>query len=451
MDDSKRTNPAPPADDDVTVSRRRLFSGAALASAGIMAGCAVTKSSTPPATAAQPPSPKEPVANGIPGPFAGRVIEVHHDGSVANGAIVQAAVGPMLRKAMGDLASADAVTAWKRFFSPGDRVGLKVNCVGHPVSDPKKHAVYTSHELIREVVAALRAIGVNDILLFDRYRMEFQIAQYPEVAKELGIPWDVSAISWDESQIDMEGYSKGDPSAESRNQAARADGSPRVSGYDPEHFVHVDFVHPVHNPTDPRTRRSHLSNIVTKKVDKIINLCLVKDHAAAGVTGALKNLSHGLVDNVCRSHSRSQLNQTATFIPAVLSHPMIRQKCVLNIMEGFRGLYNGGPWASPYLFTPKSLLVSTDPVAMDRVAIAIIDARRAEEGLPPLLKSGAAAAHGEGEGHLFRGTTHVELAGAAGLGVYHTSAEELRRWLGHDPVKLGRDPRVIEHVRSELT
>ena len=437
---------------DVGVSRRGLFHGAAGAAAGLVAvGCATTNS--PQAGVAAKSASTSTVTKmpyGYPGPFPGRVVEVHDSRSVKDGVVQQAVSGAMLAKAMQDLVGTDAPSAWSKFFSAGDRVGVKVNCVGHPVSDPKKHAVYTSHEMIREVVAALRSIGITDIVLFDRYNAEFGICKYPELAKELGIPWSVAAVSWDESQIDMLGYSKGDPAAEERNGKNRTDGSQPMAGYDPDEFVFVDFVHPVHNPEDPRTRRSHLSNILTKRVDKIVNLCLVKDHAAAGITGALKNLSHGLVDNVCRSHSRSELNQTATFIPAVLAHPIIRQKSVLNIMEGFRGLYNGGPWASPFLFEPRSLFVSTDPVAMDRVAMGVIDARRAEAGLPDLMNAGKSSAKGEGEGHLFRGTTHVELAGAAGLGVYHTSAEELRNWLGHDPAKLGRDGRVIEHIRSEL-
>ncbi len=391
-------------------------------------------------------------AAGFPGPCPGRVIDVHHPDCLANGKIQPQALKSMLETGVRQLVGASsALEAWRRFVGPGDRVGLKVNCVGHPVGDASKHAVYTSHELIRELVANLRAVGVEHILLFDRYRTEFAICKYPELAAELGVSWEVSSISWDESQIDMEGYSKGDLASEAKNQAARSDGSPKVSGYDPDHFVTADFVHPVHNPSDPRTRRSHLSKILTQKVDKVINLCLIKDHAAAGVTGALKNLSHGLVDNVCRSHSRPQLNQTATFIPTVLSHPLIRQKVVLNVMEGFRGFYNGGPWASPYVFEPMRLLVSTDPVAMDRIAMQIIDERRAEAGMPSLQEAGSVNTAASGEGHHFRGTSHVELAGAVGLGAYHLSHEELRNWLGHDPGAVGRPALVVEHVRLAAT
>lgn len=434
---------------ETTVATRRELFGSALGAAALVAGCATGKAQDG-LKAAAPTSPA--TGSGLPGPYPGRVVEVHDERSVQNGRIDPAIAGTMLGTAMKTLTGeAEDAAAWRRFFSPNDRVGLKVNCVGHPVPDPKKHAVYTSHEVIRSIVDALRAIGVRDIVLFDRYRMEFEKSKYPELAAELGIPWEVAAVSWDQTQIDMEGYSKGDPFAAKENAKARTDGSPKVVGYDPDVSLTLDFVHPLHDASDPRTRRSHVSNTVTKRVDKIVNLCLVKDHMAAGVTGALKNLSHGLVDNVCRSHSRASLNQTSTFIPAVVSLPIIRSKVVLNVMEGFRGIYHLGPWASPHVFEPRSLFVSTDPVAMDRVSMKIIDARRAEDGLPPLTRAGQITEKGQDEHHLFRGATHVEIAGAAGLGVYALDESDWKRWLGTDPAKANREIRLIDHTKILLS
>ena len=65
------------------------------------------------------------------------------------------------------------------------------------------------------------------------------------------------------------------------------------------------------------------------------------------MTLALKNLSHGLVNNVCRSHSSSTLNTCGQFIPAVVSMPVIRNKTVLHVLDGVKGLYHGGPGARP--------------------------------------------------------------------------------------------------------
>ena len=102
-----------------------------------------------------------------------------------------------------------------------------------------------------------------------------------------------------------------------------------IADYDPDVFVTLDIVHAnpkVHDPRDERTRRSHLAKIVTRKVNKLICIPVLKDHGSGGVTLALKNMSHGFENNVCRSHGTHDTNTCNLFIPAIVSHPLIRQK-----------------------------------------------------------------------------------------------------------------------------
>ncbi len=55
---------------------------------------------------------------------------------------------------------------------------------------------------------------------------------------------------------------------------------------------------------------------------------------------------------------------------------------VLNICDGLRGCFNGGPGANPqFICNYNSMLVSTDPVAMDRIGYDIIAEKRIAEGL----------------------------------------------------------------------
>src|SRR5207247_2596973 len=113
-----------------------------------------------------------------------------------------------------------------------------------------------------------------------------------------------------------------------------------INGYDPQVYVSMELValgH--HDPKDDRTRRSHLSLIATRKVDKIVNVAVLKDHGSAGVTLALKNLSHGLVNNVARSHSNAATNACNTFIPAIVATPQIRRKAVLHALDGLKGAH----------------------------------------------------------------------------------------------------------------
>ena len=53
-----------------------------------------------------------------------------------------------------------------------------------------------------------------------------------------------------------------------------------------------------------------------------------------------------------------------------MNHPVIRRKCVLQIMDGIKGVYQGGPGASrpEWTWENNALLFATDPVAMDHVA-----------------------------------------------------------------------------------
>jgi hypothetical protein len=158
---------------------------------------------------------------------------------------------------------------------------------------------------------------------------------------------------------------------------------------------------------------------------------VLKDHASAGVTLALKNMSHGFVNNVARSHGNPATNACNTFIPAIVSHPTIRAKVVLHILDGIRGMFDGGP--SGYMgstWEHHTLYFATDPVAMDRVGWDEIDARRILRGLPPVAESRWMPAQNDDDHrrHSFRQPEHIELSAALGLGVFERERIDLRRW-----------------------
>ena len=140
--------------------------------------------------------------------------------------------------------------------------------------------------------------------------------------------------------------------------------------------------------------RSHLGKLVTKTVNKIVAIPVLKDHGSAGVTGALKNMSHGTVNNVNRSHSTPFTNVCNQFIPQMVSHPIIRQKFVLQIMDGIRGVYQGGPFSrdnGKWTWEYNAIFFATDPVALDHVEWDIVDAKRIEQNLPPVAATGGKA------------------------------------------------------------
>lgn len=288
------------------------------------------------------------------------------------------------------------------FVEPGDVVGVKMNPVGNPLAN-------SSNELMLAVLDGLMAAGIKakDIIVFERYRDEFIGAKMHKAVPD-GVQWTGLGIAYNEQQIDIHG------------DDMKTGNLDHTTGYDPDEFMTMELVGKQQDPKDERTRRSHLGLLVTRRVNKLILLPVLKDHGSAGVTGALKNMSHGLVNNVCRSHSTFDTNVCNQFIPQVVTHPIIRKKCVLQIMDGIKGVYQGGPAANrpEWTWENNTLFFATDPVAMDHVAWRIIDAKRKEKGLAPVASVGRAGLDAEREGFDIRQPQHIRLASNLGLGVF---------------------------------
>lgn len=112
-------------------------------------------------------------------------------------------------------------------------------------------------------------------------------------------------------------------------------------------------------------------------VDKIINIPILKN-AGASVTLCLKNLAYGSVTNTGRLHKYLWAETTAE----VNAFPPLRDKVVLNIADGIKGCFNGGPGANPQFFCEyKTVLIGTDPVAVDRAGYDIVIKERIKRGV----------------------------------------------------------------------
>jgi uncharacterized protein (DUF362 family) len=332
---------------------------------------------------------------GIPGPYPGRVVAVRYPGSIVSGVFQAEPIKAMMHQGMAGLTGAeDWAEAWRVFFEPGDIVGIKVNPVGAP-------HVISCAEVIHQIVAGLRAAGLKpkDIVVYDRFRDQFRDTGFDKMLPE-GVRQSAAVESFERVQLD-------------------------INGYDPEHYLEMALVTPGQDPATLQTRRSYVARFLTQEVNKLINLPVVKDHQSAGVTLALKNLSHGLVNNVYRSHSTPTLNACGAFIPAVVNLPVIRQKTVLHIMDGIKALYHGGPGADPrFVWEHKTLYFATDPVALDRIGWKVIDEKRLQVG----MSSVAEARPDQYSTFLRRQPEHIEIAGALGLGRCDEKQIELIRF-----------------------
>jgi len=143
-------------------------------------------------------------------------------------------------------------------------------------------------------------------------------------------------------------------------------------------------------------RVPRLSKILTELTDLTINVPVLKTHGICGVTGALKNI-YGVIHNPGDYHSN-----IATALPLLYRLPLIRQRLRFHLIDALIAVTNGDT-SSNSDAVPKRLLASTDPLAIDCRALALIDELRGGRGLAPVDRSNMGwmeNAHAEGLGSL---------------------------------------------------
>jgi uncharacterized protein (DUF362 family) len=332
---------------------------------------------------------------GMPGPFPGRVIGVEHPGCIVGGAYQADPVRQMMEKGMTALTGAPAWTdAWRSFFEKGDVVGIKVSAVGGA-------RLCSDAIVLRNILDGLKEAGVEgrDVIVYNRYRQEFLAAGIDKWVPP-GVRMDFASERYNDVQLDMEGY-------------------------DQDHFMEMAVLNPTGNWSDPHFRRSYVCKIVTRQINKFINLPVLKHHQSAGITNALKNMSHGHVNNVNRSHLTATNNVCGIFIPSVVSLPAIREKAVLHISDAIKAQYHGGPGGRPqYQWEHKTMYFATDPVALDKTGLKVLDAKRAEVGMASIALSKPDAAS-----HFFNcQVEHIEIAGSLGLGIFDDNKIDVKKF-----------------------
>lgn len=334
-------------------------------------------------------------ALGMPGLFPGRVVEARNAEAIQQNHVSQPAVRRMIDRALVELTGENSPrAAWARFVTPEDVVGIKINPSGAP-------ACCSSPEIVREVIRGIRSAGVpeKNILIYDRYSDEIQLGSYHAL-----LPVGVRIDGIEHRAFDL-------------------------SGYDLNVYCQACFF-------GEWETRSYLARVVSHDVTKIVNIPTMKDHSAAGVTGCLKNLGYGSFNNVDRSH-HAPITFTDPLIGLMCSVEPLRSKAVLHIMDGMRQLWHGGPLnqVQQYIAQTGILLVGTDPVAIDTTELALITAKRQQEGALSLWdRNPANITHSEEEyfhnprkNLFFRQPAHIEAAGRLGLGVWETSKIDHRK------------------------
>ncbi len=234
--------------------------------------------------------------------------------------------------------AADATAAWRKFVSPKDRVGIKVNTLGFP----------TQPAVADAIAAGVRQAGVpaENIIIWDRFDSELTHAGFK--------------LNKSGSGVQCRGTNTEDYSSGYQDKLETAGGV-----------------------------ESRFSRILAEQVDVVIGVPVLKDHHMSGVTLAMKNF-YGVINNPDKYHA----NGCDPFIVDVISHPLISKKWRLTVLDGVKAQYHGGPGRHPgSAWAYGGLLVATDFVALDAVGADLLAGRRKERGLKSFEEENRPARH----------------------------------------------------------
>ena len=362
------------------------------------------------ASAQEPKAARDPKALesklGAPGPYPGRVVEARNPAMMKDGVRDRDAIRKTLGLALTTLTGADdPVEGWRTFFEAGDVVGIKVVPNGAPLA-------YSSPELVLEVIEGLKAAGVKtEATCSSSTATRSEFCSAPDERgrarrDDFGAALTPEA---DGHPAPARSFPRRRPRGRLRPRRVRRD-EPRPSRRRPEGRPQLP-------PLAPR----HAGHQAGEQ-----------DRDAARPEGSRLGRRHrGPEEHEPRlwsttspartQHARHERLQHSSS-PQVVSHPIIRKKCVLQIMDGIRGIFQGGPfgpeqnahWAWEY----NALLMATDPVALDHIEWDIIDAKRKEKGLAPVGAVGKLGQDAEREGFDIRQPQHIPLAANLGLGIF---------------------------------
>ena len=300
--------------------------------------------------------------NSLPGLFPGRVVEVGDKVAMRKGRPQAAVIKKMFEQGLTTLTGKTPQESFHLFFNTRDMVGLKVNPVGPGL-------ISTRPELVDAVIDWLTDNGLKkeNIIIWDRF--DYMLAEagytaerYPGIAIEGLQTMDEAAA---------EGKKK-DNSAWLNQDGSHIS----APNFDKDVYYWADVEgakdKPYLNQHVFNGKYSYFGKLLTKKLTKIINLPVFKN-TGNGISMATKNLGYGAICNTNRLHRPLFFDVCAE----VLAFPVIRDKLVLNITDGLRAQYDGGPGAvAKYTWLFNTLFFATDPIALDMTCHNILFEKR---------------------------------------------------------------------------
>jgi uncharacterized protein (DUF362 family) len=298
----------------------------------------------------------------VPASHPGRIVRVGHPGALSDPTSVTSDPDPAVVATMVDTAvmaiagTGDIGSAWRAFIHPSDRVMIKINALASPT-------MATNRAVVEPIIRGLQAMGLpNDqMVVYDQYGNRMRRAGF-------------------RSGDDIEGV------AVEYN---------RTRGYEDEAIAHG-------------SGESKFA-VTASWATAIINVPVIKDHDLCGVTMAMKNITHGVIEEPSTLHRVHRRTQRECAVHAdVYTAAPLAGKVRLVVVDGLRLMYDGGPQDNDNKIPHNAIYTGTDPIALDTMALDLIEAARAERGLRTLEADG-------------RGCFWLAVCEARGLGIHDRS------------------------------
>ncbi|MBD3160969.1 MAG: DUF362 domain-containing protein [Candidatus Eisenbacteria bacterium] len=303
----------------------------------------------------------------LPGRYPGRVVEIRDPASLVEDRFDGEVIASMFEKGITALTGTDLAASFPLFFTPEDVVGIKVNPVGPGL-------ISTRLEVVDAIVAWLVAGGIDrgNIVIWDRFEAMlaeagFTSERYPGLRIEALQTMDYAAAAGETD--DDSGWLGPD----GRHVSAER--------FDPDVVYWAD----VEGPDDKaywnqqvfKDKRSPFGKLVTRRLTKIVNVPVLKN-TGNGISVATKNLGYGAICNTGRLHKPLFFDVCTE----VLAFPCIRDKLVLNVTDGLRAQFEGGPMpAADFAYPFHTLFFATDPFASDRICHDLLVEKRKSAGI----------------------------------------------------------------------
>ena len=322
--------------DPCPLSRREFCAG--LGATALVAGCSSSEEGAPDAGILPSGNPPTGLSTRTWGSGKSRVVEVRWAAAVdATGNVHAASVRTMLEVAMTSLMGGSS--PWSQWAKPDRTISIKVNSI--------TSQAYTHPEVAGAVAEALVKGGAkaSRVTVWDR----------------------------DNRGLRDSGYTI-DTTAKGGYRCMGTDALPSGG--------------PARKTAVIATKHKITFSPLLTDADVLISVAALKDHSMAGVTLSLKN-NFGMIHDPEPLHGKVKDGSACEpGISELAAHKEVKGRLELAAIDALVGVCEGGPGtaAQKHAFRYAGILVSRDPVALDRQGLAIIEARRAKLGLPSLAK-----------------------------------------------------------------